>query len=189
MLRNILLSLISLLCFTAPALAAEPAKPADAPRPPVKAGRIPLSESSGLPPAFKTLPARDAAPAPKSGHDGGAPQSPGDMRINDLAGLWKADVARTKELFGKDAAPGSAENSDARLEFDVPGKAYRVWKDAAKTATLLTVPLDRAATEGNRIVLHGSNGKKFSLEFLDADSLVLVDKGVVLVRDKPGMGE
>ncbi len=160
--KCLLLPLLLLLALSLPAHAAEVV------RPPLKAGRVPL------PPKTSTV--RPAAP-PRA-----------EYAADVLNGLWKADVERTRVLFGDESAAGPAKDPEVRLEFDVAGKRYRAWSDAAKTKALVEIPLASIEMRGGQAVLRSADGKDLTVEVVDKDTLIMVDKGVVIVRVKPKPG-
>lgn len=173
--RKLLLLLLSafLLCLASIALAAPAHKAAGDGTPPPVVGRVPLDRTPS--------PVKTAPPASK--------QAPAAYTVTMLDGLWKADIARTKEMFGAEAAEQFGADADVVLEFDTAGKMYRVWKDVAKSEKLLEIPLTKVTISGSSATLHEAKKGSFSLEFVDADTLVMVGRDAVLGRIKPGAGK
>ncbi len=171
MFKRLSLPLLLVLSLSLPARAADKTpsdRPAaEQPRPPLKAGKVPLPPRSGA-----------ARPAPR-------PMDRSFLNQSTLNGMWRADVKRTADLFGDDAAAGPAKDPNIRLEFDITGKHYRVWQDAKKTKSLVDIPLQSVEMKGSTVVLT-AEGKPLQVEIIDADSLILLDKDVVIVRVKPG---
>ncbi len=162
--KLVLVSLLLLFCAALTAHAAE-----EIPRPPLKAGRVPLPPR-GSAPLLPPVPAK------------------ADYTTDFLRGLWKADVERTRDLFGDKAADLAAKDPDTRLEFDVPGKVYRAWADAGKTKKVLEIPLQSLQVVNGRVTLRSTGGKTFEMEIIDPGAMILLQRDVVIVRQAPESG-
>ncbi len=103
-------------------------------------------------------------------------------------GVWRFDVERTRAICGEKAVAGlSAADLAGRFEISIDGQSeghVLLYYDARHKDEYEKTPVSAAEVVGDSLVLHIDDSAPFPIRILDADSLLVWERGLtaVLVR-------